>query len=119
MHDLNRDLAPGAFGIPEPRGAELPEVDEDEIELVVTPGAAFDMLGYRLGYGGGFYDRLFAQIRPDCLKVGIAFSFQLVDSVPHEPTDVPVDIVVTDQHIIRAYELREEISEARSPHKSA
>jgi len=114
IFDLERDLAPGAYGIPEPRSEELPLVEEDDIELVVTPGAAFDMLGHRLGYGGGFYDRLFAQIRPDCLKVGIAFSFQLVDAVPHEPTDVPVDIVVTDQNIIRSYELRDELREARS-----
>lgn len=112
IYDLKKDITIGAFGIPEPKMECLPTIDEKKIELVVTPGIAFDCLGNRIGFGAGYYDRLFAQIRPECLKVGIAFHFQIIDKVPCEPTDMPVDILVTDQTIIRCYELRDELSKA-------
>jgi len=107
IFDLDKDLSVGSFGIPEPKDS-LPRVKNDEIELVVTPGIAFDRCGYRIGFGGGYYDRLFAQIKPECVKVGIAFHFQLIDKVPHEPKDLPVDIIVTDQTIIHCCENRSE-----------
>lgn len=111
IHDLKKDLVVGTFGIPEPTSEGLPTIDEKEIELVVAPAIAFDCLGNRIGFGGGYYDRLFAQLRPECLKVGITFHFQLVDKIPCEPTDLPVDMIVTDQTIIRCYELKDELTQ--------
>ncbi|MCX7869267.1 MAG: 5-formyltetrahydrofolate cyclo-ligase, partial [Terrimicrobiaceae bacterium] len=70
------ELFPGAFGIPEPRGTELPHPAPD---LVLVPGRAFDFEGRRLGRGGGFYDR--ALPRLPGLRVGVAFGCQIFDRV--------------------------------------
>ena len=60
-------------------------VDPDEVDLVITPGLAFDRAGHRLGYGGGHYDRYLGRARPEAPRVGIGFPLQLVDEVPVEP----------------------------------
>ncbi|WP_456456017.1 5-formyltetrahydrofolate cyclo-ligase [Thermovibrio sp.] len=93
-----RELSPGKFGIKEP--PYTPENFLREIEVVITPGVAFDREGYRLGYGGGFYDRFFCRF-PVKLKVGVCYSFQLLNSLPREPFDVPVDLVITEKERIR------------------
>jgi 5-formyltetrahydrofolate cyclo-ligase len=92
------DLAPTTYGPKEP-GRRVP-VDPGEVDLVVTPGLAFDRRGRRLGYGGGYYDRYLARLRPDAARVGIAFSLQIVDEVPAGPADQPVHLVVTDTEVI-------------------
>ncbi len=80
--------------------APLPP-DVASIDVVVLPGLAFTADGARLGQGGGWYDRLLAQVRPDCVTIGVCFAEQLVDHVPSEPHDVDVDVVVTDDGVIR------------------
>lgn len=65
-------------------------------DVIVVPGLAFTAGGARLGQGGGWYDRLLADVRPDCVTVGVCFAEQLVDVLPIEPHDVPVRVVVTD-----------------------
>ena len=89
-----------AYGPREP--AERIPIDPGAIDLVVTPGLAFDQRGNRLGYGGGNYDRYLARIGEAALRVGVAFSVQLVDMVPHGPDDERVHIVVTDQGVLDA-----------------
>jgi len=69
----------------------------EDIDVAVVPGLAFDRRGHRVGYGGGFYDRFLGRLRPDALTVGICFSVQLVDEVPHGRGDRPVDLVVTEE----------------------
>ncbi len=88
-------VKPSSFGALEPAGGErvLPE----DIDVVVVPGLAFDRSGHRVGYGGGFYDRFLGRLRPGALTVGICFSVQLVDEVPHGRGDRPVDLVVTEE----------------------
>lgn len=88
-----RDLVPGAFGIHEPTD-HSPEVPLQEIDAFICPGLAFDPSGHRLGRGRGFYDRLLAQSRPDALKIGICFPFQLVPDAFPEPHDIPMDAVI-------------------------
>jgi 5-formyltetrahydrofolate cyclo-ligase len=88
-----------ALGMREPAGGEL--VPPDELDAVVTPGLAFDAEGYRVGYGGGFFDRLFAKTRPDVRKAGVCFAAQIVERVPRGGHDVPVDIVVTERGVLR------------------
>lgn len=88
-------LVPGRHGPGEPRNRT--PVTPDAIELVVVPGLAFDQRGYRLGYGGGHYDRYLSRIGRAGLRVGVAFSFQIVDRIPEEPGDERVDVVVTDE----------------------
>ncbi|MCM1319059.1 MAG: 5-formyltetrahydrofolate cyclo-ligase [Muribaculaceae bacterium] len=85
----------GSFHIEEPIGDDL--VDPSILELIVTPGVAFDRKGGRLGRGKGYYDRLLAETR--ATKIGVAYHFQVIDDIPLEPHDVPVDIVITDQAI--------------------
>lgn len=93
-------LVAGRWGIAEPDPARCAAVDLSSLDFVLVPGVVFDRAGGRIGYGGGFYDKLFA----DCgaqgrtpLKVAPAFACQVVDTVPVEPHDVPVDHVVTEQ----------------------
>lgn len=81
----------GAFHIEEPTGNEA--VAADEIELVVVPAVAYDERGNRLGRGKGFYDRLLASTR--ATKVGVAFDFQVVEILPVEEHDVPMDLVIS------------------------
>ena len=70
--------------------------------LLLVPLLAFDAAGYRLGYGGGFYDRSLALLRAtgDILAVGLAFAAQQVAAVPREPTDQPLDLVVTEVGLV-------------------
>lgn len=77
-------------------------VPEDEVaptwpDVVVVPGLAFTAAGQRLGQGGGWYDRYLAEIRDDCLTVGVCFHEQLLARVPTEAHDVTLDVVVTDE----------------------
>ena len=72
----------------------------DDIDVVVTPGLAFNKKGDRLGRGGAFFDRFFSSKSLDAIKIGFAFSQQLVDDIPIEEHDMKVDMVVTDEGII-------------------
>jgi 5-formyltetrahydrofolate cyclo-ligase len=89
---------PTTYGPNEP-GGRTP-VDTGLIDLVITPGLAFDARGNRLGYGGGFYDRYLSRLGPEALRVGVAFHFQLVDEVPNGPADQQVHLVVTDATVV-------------------
>lgn len=91
-------MIPGAFG------AEIPETGESLIpRVLIVPLLAFDRRGFRLGYGGGFYDRTLAGLRAlgPVTAIGFAFAAQEVDTVPTEPTDQPLDLIVTDAETIR------------------
>lgn len=89
------ELVPTGYGPREP-GRRVP-VDPAEVDVVVTPGLAFDRRGHRLGYGGGHYDRYLGRLGPAATRVGVGFSAQVVEHVPNEPGDQPVDLVVTDE----------------------
>jgi 5-formyltetrahydrofolate cyclo-ligase len=93
-------LEPTAFGAMEPRGGR--EVAPAEVDVVITPGVAFDRTGARVGYGGGFYDRLFRRTRPDALRVAIAADVQIVDGrLPGGSFDLPVHAIVTGSAVLR------------------
>lgn len=94
------DLEPGTFGVMEPKKCKLKEINPEEIDIIVVPGAVFDLDKNRIGYGAGFYDRFLPKLRRDCLKVGIAFDIQVVESVPVGEYDVPLELVITESRII-------------------
>ena len=98
--DVEKDIIRGFKGIPEPDGPALNKIRPEEIDMVVMPGVAFDRSKHRLGYGGGYYDRFLPLLRPDCVKVGVAYGFQLMEDVPAEEHDAPADIVITEDTII-------------------
>jgi 5-formyltetrahydrofolate cyclo-ligase len=91
------DLAKGPYGIYEPKGGAARAIPLKEINLVVVPGIAFDKRNYRLGRGKGYYDKFLAdEDLSSSSKIGLAFSFQIVDSLPLAPHDMPVSRVITD-----------------------
>ncbi len=92
------ELRPGAFGIPEPPETN-PELSPEKLELIVVPGVAFDRRGGRLGYGGGFYDRLFVEAKK-ARRVALAFSCQLTETLPLEPHDVLMHALITEKELI-------------------
>lgn len=105
VNGVNLDILPyeesrlelGAFHIEEPTGNDT--VDPSEIELVVVPAVAFDRRGNRLGRGKGFYDRLLAETK--AATIGVGYDFQLLDELPTEQHDVPMDMVITQSVVIK------------------
>jgi len=90
MDDLSQ-VAPGYANIPEPIADE--PVAEDKTALVLMPGMAFTKNGDRMGYGGGFYDKFLAS-EPEHPTVALCYDFQMVESLPTEEYDIPVDCVL-------------------------
>ena len=99
--DWDKDLAPGVYNIPEPRSEALRLVDPETVELVIVPGVAFDRRGNRLGYGGGYYDRFFMQLRKNTPLIALAFELQIVSSVPVDYWDRLVDLIITEKDVIK------------------
>jgi len=97
---LFREWHPDAVMVQGPFGAMVPAEGEDlEPELLIAPLVAFDRRGFRLGYGGGFYDRSLEGLRArrPTLAVGFAYAAQELPQVPQEATDQPLDAMATDQ----------------------
>lgn len=86
------ELVPGPWAIAQP--ALKNSVSDSSIHLILVPGIAFDLDGYRLGYGGGFYDRYFQNSR--ALRWGLAFDFQLLPALPRMGHDLPVHKIFTE-----------------------
>ena len=98
INSLETGLSSGSNGLRNPTtGVPTPL---EEIDLVVTPGLAFDIHGNRLGRGGSYYDRFFASEKIRAAKCGLAFSEQLIECVPMEEHDKPVDFLVTEEAVI-------------------
>jgi 5-formyltetrahydrofolate cyclo-ligase len=92
IRDAARDLREGQFGILEP-GELCPRISLNRLDLILVPGIAFDLNGYRLGRGKGHYDRLLAEAGgPTC---GVAFDEQIVSQIPTEPHDVRLNCILT------------------------
>jgi 5-formyltetrahydrofolate cyclo-ligase len=92
------EFKPGKFGIPEPDSSS-PGIAPEDLDLVLVPGIAFDDSGARLGYGKGYYDRLLVDV-PLNLRVALAYSLQVSDSLPSGETDLRAGLVVTESGII-------------------
>jgi 5-formyltetrahydrofolate cyclo-ligase len=92
-------VATTAFGAMEPTGPGV--LEPAEVDAVIVPGVAFDRRGGRVGYGGGFYDRYLPRTRPGTPAIGVAFAEQLVEEVPSGSFDRPVDVVVTQEGVLR------------------
>ena len=93
------ELEMGHYGIREPNEDLLRPVDGGEIEAILVPAVAFDRRGYRVGYGGGYYDR-FLPAAPQAAKIGVAFAAQIIGEVPVDAHDLPVDRIVTECEVI-------------------
>ena len=96
--NFDRDVVPGAWGIPEPENGR--PVELSDIGFVVVPGAAFDMAGNRIGYGAGFYDKLLPFYRGQ--TAALAFELQIVPAAPADAHDIPMQKIVTEERVITA-----------------
>jgi 5-formyltetrahydrofolate cyclo-ligase len=101
-------LSPGYMGILEPGTENAREVSLGSVDLVIIPGTGFDTLGSRIGYGGGYYDRLLsyeskqlAKVDKHIMTIALAFEEQIGDTIPTEPHDIKVDMIVTEKRTIR------------------
>lgn len=92
---LDRSWAPGYVPSEVCDAVNLADVD-----VFIVPAIVWDPDGYRIGYGGGYFDRLLAEAAPHALRVGLAYDWQVIDRVPRESWDMPVQCVVTDQRVI-------------------
>jgi 5-formyltetrahydrofolate cyclo-ligase len=96
VSDLVADTVPGVWGIREPDPGRCPLADLASIDAVLAPGMAFTPRCDRLGYGGGFYDKLLRDWKPRPPIVAAAFRLQVVEEMPLGPEDQPVDRLVTE-----------------------
>ena len=83
-----------------PKDGFLRLVQPGTIDLVLVPGLAFAKNGHRVGYGGGYYDRFLAKLDKSVPKIAIGFDLQIVDQVPTNDFDIPVDSLITEKRII-------------------
>ena len=92
--DSMEDLCVGYRGIREPK-PECPVLVPSGRDLILVPGTAFDRRGYRMGYGGGYYDRFLSMIPDSCVCAGLAFPEQIADEIPVDSYDCRLDIILT------------------------
>lgn len=85
-------------GLLEPIEEQTVAIGRDEFDLIIVPGVCFTKDGYRIGYGGGYYDRYLPGSA--AVTAALAYSFQVVDDIPVEEHDVPVGFIITDQGVI-------------------
>lgn len=96
------ELSAGYMGIPEPSVRTSERLaDINEVDAAVLPGAAFDPEGNRIGYGGGYYDILLSGLKKKIPVIAVAYEEQVADTIPSEPHDIKVDLIVTDRRTIR------------------
>ena len=93
--DIAADATPGFHDIPEPLPT-MPRIDAATIDWVLVPGVAFSPDGRRLGYGGGYYDRLMIMLRPATPRIAGAFDAQIAQRIPAASHDLAVDMIVTE-----------------------
>ena len=98
--DYDGELAAGYGGILEPRDGTGRRVDASEVDLFIIPGVVFDRRGYRLGRGLGYYDRCLGGVKGRAVICALAYELQVLEEVPAEAHDVPVDYIVTERRVI-------------------
>lgn len=99
INNIEDDLRLGFYNIMEPK-PHLLSISEKKIDLVIVPGLVFDRKGFRIGYGGGYYDKYIAKLTAKCKTMGIAFESQIVDELSVEEHDMSVMAVITESEII-------------------
>ena len=96
------ELENGTFGIPEPKPQFRRLVSLEEADIALVPGIAWDTKGYRIGYGGGYYDRRLNSVRKHMNTIGLGFELQILPDLPRTRYDRHVDKLVTEKRIIHA-----------------
>ncbi|HSH36926.1 5-formyltetrahydrofolate cyclo-ligase, partial [Schnuerera sp.] len=97
--DFDNELEIGFYNILSPKKEYIRETSPKLIDIVLVPGLVFTPEGYRIGYGGGYYDRFFNK-NPEVLKIGLCYEMQIAPQVPTDIYDIPVDYIITEERII-------------------
>ncbi len=101
VQDMERDLKPGVWDIPEPDPERCKQVTIDDVDFAVVPALAIDLGGYRLGYGAGYFDRLLTGRKPSTFCVTALPASFVVESLPHEDHDQRIDMIVDERGALR------------------
>lgn len=97
-YDSSTVLESVYYGLNEPSTDKEQKVEPGKIDVMVVPGLIFSTAGYRVGFGGGYYDRYLASYHG--MKISLAFKMQVRSDIPTEEFDIPVDYIFTDQGVI-------------------
>lgn len=92
----------------EPNPKKTIPVSSKIIDIIVVPGVVYDISGYRIGFGGGYYDRYLVNYNGNLIS--LAFDLQIVHNVPREPHDIPIDLIITEKQRIDSLKNRKEFS---------
>jgi len=95
-----RELTPGFMNIPEPEVSEGRRFSAEDLDLMIVPGVAFGWKGERIGYGGGYYDRLIHRIKRRPPLIAIAYEEQILEEVPLLDHDIKMDKIITDKRVL-------------------
>jgi 5-formyltetrahydrofolate cyclo-ligase len=98
--DMDQEFELGSYDIREPSRSNSMVVSPLKIDAVIAPGLAFDLSGARIGFGGGYFDWLFKQLPDEALRLGVAYEFQVVDSIPQNFWDERVQTIFTENNTI-------------------
>ena len=96
IKDVKKDLEPGTYGIMEPNRDSCVPAKYTEPDLAVIPGVCFDKDKNRIGYGGGFYDRLIPKLTKNIQKIALCFQAQIIERIPAFAHDIKVDKVISE-----------------------
>jgi len=94
--NLERDK----FGIPSPKKELIKAEDPSKLDMIIAPGVAFDLEGNRIGFGRGFFDKFISSLEEKVLVIGLCFDFQLLDSIPADKNDIPMNEIITEKRLI-------------------
>lgn len=99
--DFDNELELSYYNILAPKEENIRIVAPELIDLVLVPGVIFDRRGYRVGYGGGYYDRFFSKLDKNILKIGLCYDMQIQSNVPTDCYDIAVDYILTEKEFIK------------------
>ncbi|MCB2355099.1 5-formyltetrahydrofolate cyclo-ligase [Clostridium estertheticum] len=100
INNLTTDLTKSTFGIMEPKYDILMNANIENIDLIIVPGVVFDEDCNRIGFGAGYYDRFLSMKTKNTITIGIAYDYQIIDKVPTDEYDVPLNFIITEKRII-------------------
>lgn len=95
VHEPSDELGKGKYGVPEPVG----KPEKHHVDMVVVPGVVFDRAGHRIGMGKGYYDKYLKD--KTCVNVGVCFDFQIVDKIPKDPHDIPMNLIISEKEVVK------------------
>ncbi|MCB2293721.1 5-formyltetrahydrofolate cyclo-ligase [Clostridium algoriphilum] len=100
INNITSDLTKSTFGVMEPKHNLLEKINIEDIDLIIVPGVVFDKACNRIGFGAGYYDRFLSKKLKSTPTIGIAYDYQIIDKVPTDEYDIPLDFIITENRTI-------------------